>query len=105
MTLAAMPNPLCAPTSSLHTHIDQTKTSNTTPELCYWCHQFEHVSQDCPLHYDVHHLTIDEEDDMVEHILVNHNATIAATAVLSHLSEGAIIECKVNKEDFVWSSR
>jgi hypothetical protein len=47
---------------------------------------------------------VDEEDDMVEHILANHNAAMAATAALVHSSEGMMIECEVSEEDFVWSS-
>jgi hypothetical protein len=72
-------------------------------ESCYWCCQSVHISQDCPLRYDVRHLTIDEEDDMVKCILANCDAAMAATAALTHPSEGTIIECEVSEEDFVWS--
>jgi hypothetical protein len=47
---------------------------------------------------------VDEEDQMVEHILANRDAAMAATAALAHSSEGPIIERKVSEEDFVWSS-
>jgi hypothetical protein len=47
---------------------------------------------------------VDEEDEMVEHILANRDAAMAATAASAHSSEGTIIECEVSEEDFVWSS-
>jgi hypothetical protein len=47
---------------------------------------------------------VDEEDDMVEHILANHDAAMAATAASAHSSKGTIIEREVTKEDFVQSS-
>jgi hypothetical protein len=47
---------------------------------------------------------VDEEDDMVEHILANRDAVMAATAASAHSSKGTIIECEVSEEDFVWSS-
>jgi hypothetical protein len=48
---------------------------------------------------------VDEEDEMVEHVLVNCDAAMAATAASAHLSEGTIIEREVSEEDFVRSSR
>jgi hypothetical protein len=47
---------------------------------------------------------VDEEDDMVEHILANRDAAMAATEALAHSSKGTIIEREVGEEDFVWSS-
>jgi hypothetical protein len=47
---------------------------------------------------------VDEEDEMVEHILANCDTAMAATAALVHSSEGTIIEREVNEEDFVRSS-
>jgi hypothetical protein len=41
---------------------------------------------------------------MVEHILANRNAAMAATAASAHFPEGMIIEREVSEEDFVWSS-
>jgi hypothetical protein len=48
---------------------------------------------------------VDEEDEMVEHILANCDAAIAATAASAHSSKGTIIEREVSEEDFVRSSR
>jgi hypothetical protein len=42
---------------------------------------------------------------MVEHILVNRDATMVTTAVLLHSDEGMVMECEVSDKDFVWSSR
>jgi hypothetical protein len=47
---------------------------------------------------------VDEEDEMVEHILANRDAAMAATAASAHSSEGPIIEREVSEEDFVRSS-
>jgi hypothetical protein len=48
---------------------------------------------------------VDEEDEMVEHILANRDAAMAATAASTHSSEGTIIEREVSEEDSVRSSR
>jgi hypothetical protein len=42
---------------------------------------------------------------MVECILANCDAAMAATAVLSHSDKGMVMECEVSNEDFVQSSR
>jgi hypothetical protein len=47
---------------------------------------------------------VDEEDEMVEHVLANRDAAMAATAASAHSSEGTIIEREVSEKDFVWSS-
>jgi hypothetical protein len=47
---------------------------------------------------------VDEEDEMVKHILANHDAAMAAAAASAYSSEGTIIEHEVSEEDFVWSS-
>jgi hypothetical protein len=41
---------------------------------------------------------------MVEHILANRDAAMAATAALAHSSKGLIIDREVSEEDFVRSS-
>jgi hypothetical protein len=47
---------------------------------------------------------VDEEDEMVECILANHDVAMAATAASAHSSKGTIIEHEVGEEDFVRSS-
>jgi hypothetical protein len=49
-------------------------------------------------------MTINEEDQMIEQIMANHNVAMAATAVLPHLDKGKVIECEVSDEDFIQSS-
>jgi hypothetical protein len=78
-TPAAMPTPSRAPPPTM---------SKTAIKSCYRCCQSGHTSRDCPLRYDVHHLTVDKEDDMVERILANRDAAMAATATSAHSSEG-----------------
>jgi hypothetical protein len=50
-------------------------------------------------------MTTNEQDDMMEKLLANHDAAITATAASTQLEEATIIECEVSEEDFVWSSR
>jgi hypothetical protein len=76
-----------------------------TPESYYRCHQSGHISQDFPLHYDIRHLTIDEEDKMIEQIMADHDAAMAARAASPHSEDRKVMEYEVSDEDFVWSSR
>jgi hypothetical protein len=50
-------------------------------------------------------MTTDEQDDMIEKILADCDAALAATGVSAQLEEATIMEHEVSKEDFVWSSR
>jgi hypothetical protein len=50
-------------------------------------------------------MTTDEQDDMIEKLLANHDAAMAATAASTQSEEALIIEREVREEDFVWSSR
>jgi hypothetical protein len=49
-------------------------------------------------------MTSDEQDDMIEKLLADCDAAMAATAELTQLEEATIIEREVREEDFVWSS-
>jgi hypothetical protein len=40
-------------------------------------------------------MTIDEEDKMIEWIMADHDAAMAATAVSPHSEEGKVLEHKV----------
>jgi hypothetical protein len=73
-------------------------------ESCYQYRQSGHISSDCPLRYDIRHMTTDEQDDMIEKLLADHDAAMAATAALTQSEEAMIIEREVREEDFVWSS-
>jgi hypothetical protein len=55
--------------------------------------------------YDIHHMTIDKEDQIIKWIIANRNTTMAATAASPHLEERKVMEHEVSNEDFVWPSR
>jgi hypothetical protein len=53
-------------------------------------------------------MTLDEEDEFIQHILANRDAAMAAAAALTTqmaTSEGTLVEREVNNADFVRSSR
>jgi hypothetical protein len=50
-------------------------------------------------------MTIDEKDNMIEQLMVDGNAAMAATAASSHSDKGMVMECEVSNKDFVLSSR
>jgi hypothetical protein len=50
-------------------------------------------------------MTTNEQDDMIEKFLADHNAAKAATAALTQSEEATVIEHEVSEEDFVQSSR
>jgi hypothetical protein len=49
-------------------------------------------------------MTTDEQDDMIEKLLADRDAAMAAIVASTQLEEAAIIEREVSEEDFVWSS-
>jgi hypothetical protein len=53
-------------------------------------------------------MTLDKEDEFIQRIMANHDATVAAAAELMTLmstSEGTLVEREVDEADFVRSSR
>jgi hypothetical protein len=46
-------------------------------------------------------MTSDEKDDMIENLLADRDAAMAATAVSTQSEEATIIEREVSEEDFV----
>jgi hypothetical protein len=53
-------------------------------------------------------MTLEEEDEFIQHILANHDAAMAAAAVLmtqTDTSEGMLVGREVDNVDFVRSSR
>jgi hypothetical protein len=87
-----MPTPARVPPQSM---------SKVGIESCYRCRQSGHIGRGCPLRYDVRHLTVDEEDEMVERVLANRDAAMAATATSTQSEEATTIEREVSEEDFV----
>jgi hypothetical protein len=88
--------------------VDRTQTFKPIAQTCYHCGQTGHISKECDLRHDVHHMTLEEEDKFIQHILANHDATMAAVAGLTThmaMSEGTLVEREVNELDFVRSNR
>jgi hypothetical protein len=53
-------------------------------------------------------MTLEEEDEYIQHILANRDATMAAAAgSMTHTatSEGTLVEREVDESDFVRSNR
>jgi hypothetical protein len=64
--------------------------------------------RECDLHHDVCHITLDEQDDFIQHVMANHDAAMATTAesvTRTSTSEGTLVEREVDNTDFVRSSR
>jgi hypothetical protein len=52
-------------------------------------------------------MTLEEEDGFIQHILANHDATMAAAAgptTHTATSEGTLVEWEVDESDFVRSN-
>jgi hypothetical protein len=52
-------------------------------------------------------MTLEEEDEFIQHILANHDATMAAIArstTHTAMSEGTLVEREVDESDFVRSN-
>jgi hypothetical protein len=50
-------------------------------------------------------MTTNEQDNMIEKLLADRDAAMAATAVSTQLEEATIIEHEISEEDFVQCSR
>jgi hypothetical protein len=88
--------------------IDCTRTFKPIAQTRYRCGQTGHIRKECDLCHDVRHMTLDEEDEFIQHILANHDAAMAAVAGLTtHMatSEGTLVEQEVDESDFVRSNR
>jgi hypothetical protein len=45
--------------------VDRTRTLKPPAQTCHRCGQTSHISGECNLHHDVHHMTLDEEDEFI----------------------------------------
>jgi hypothetical protein len=87
--------------------VDCTRTFKPLTQTCYRCGQTGHISKECDHHHDVRHMTLDEEDEFIQRIMTNRDATVAAAAESSTYtatSEGTLVEREVEDTDFVRSS-
>jgi hypothetical protein len=88
--------------------MDGTNTQKPAALTCYQCGQTGHTSWDCEHRHDVRHMTLDEQDEFIQHIMARRDAEMAVVAELMTspcTSEGTVVERKVDESDFVRSSR
>jgi hypothetical protein len=106
-TPAVMHTPLCALPPGVPMDIDRTRTFKPIKQTCHRCGQTGHFSKECDLRHDVCHMTLEEEDEFIQHILANRDAAMAATAgwtTHTATSEGTLVEWEVDELDFVRSN-
>jgi hypothetical protein len=108
MTPAAMHTPLRALPPGIPMDIDHTRTSKPIVQTCYCCGRTGHISREYDLHHDVCHMTLEEEDKFIQHILANCNtamASVARSTTHTAMSEGTLVEREVDESDFVRSNK
>jgi hypothetical protein len=87
--------------------VDHTRTFKPLAQTCYRYGQTSHISKDCDRHHDIHHMTLDEEDEFIQQIMANRDTAVAATAestTQTSTSEGTLVEREVDDAHFVRSS-
>jgi hypothetical protein len=87
--------------------VDRTWTLKPLAQTCYRCGQTGHMSRDCDLRHDVHHMTLDEEDHFIQQIMANRDAAMDAAAALTtqtSTSKDTLLKREVDDVDFVRSS-
>jgi hypothetical protein len=107
-TPAAMHAPSRALPPGIPMDVDRTRTLKPLAQNCYRCGQTGHISRECDLHHDVHHMTLDGENEFIQRIMANHDTAVAAAAestTYTATSEGTLVEREVEDVDFVRSSR
>jgi hypothetical protein len=87
--------------------IDHTRTLKPLTQTCYRCGKTGHISKECDLHHDIHHMTLDEQDEFIQDIMANRDAAMAAVAEsTTHTgsSEGTLVDREIDNTDFIRSS-
>jgi hypothetical protein len=88
--------------------VDRTQTLKPLAQTCYHCGQTGHISKECDLHHDIHHMTLDEQDEFIQHIMANRDAAVAAAAEsTTHTgsSEDTLVNREVDEADVIRSSK
>jgi hypothetical protein len=88
--------------------VDCTRTLKPITQTYYYCGQTSHISRECDVCHDIHHMTLDEQNEFIQQIMANCNAAVAAAAELTtHTGtyKGMLVEREVDGTDFVRSSR
>jgi hypothetical protein len=101
---AAMHTPSCALPPGIPMDIDCTRTLKPLAQTCYCCGQTGHISNECDLCHDIHHMMLDEQDEFIQHIMANCDAAVAATAEsTTHTgsSKGTLVDREVDDADFI----
>jgi hypothetical protein len=87
--------------------MDGINTKKLAALTCYQCSQTGHTSWDCDLQHNVRHMTLDEQDEFIQHIMANRDAEMVAVAesmTLACTSEGTVVEQEVDVLNFARSS-
>jgi hypothetical protein len=106
-TPAAMHTPSRALPPGVPMDVDRTQTLQPIAQTCYRCGQTSHTSRECHLRHDVHHMTLDEQDEFIQQVMANRDAAMVAIAestTHTGTSEGTLVEREVDESDFVRSS-
>jgi hypothetical protein len=87
--------------------VDRTQTLKPLAQTCYRCGHTGHISKECDHRHDIHHMTLDEQDEFIQHVMANRDAAVAAAAEsTTHTgsSEGTLVDREVDDADFIRSS-
>jgi hypothetical protein len=87
--------------------VNRTQTLKPLTQTCYHCGKTGHISKECDLRHDIHHMTLDEEDEFIQNIMANCDAAMAAAAestTHTRLSEGTLVDREIDNADFIRSS-
>jgi hypothetical protein len=74
--------------------VDCTRTFKPIAQTCYHCGQTGNIRKECDLRHDVRHMTLEEEDEFIQHILANRDAAMAAairSTTHTATSEGTLV--------------